>query len=230
MVPVAIGGLHDDIVGLPQIGGVPDDGLVHVAQVAGEDQLFGHAVFGAPQLDLRRAQQVARVVKAHPDPFAQVDHLSVFTGVHLLEDGLGVVQGVERLHRGQTGALALLVFPLGIPLLDVGGVPQHDGHELSGEAGGQNAAIKALLGQQGQTARVVDVGVGHQHIVDVAGGKVQGVVVVLVPALLKAAVDQDLSAVDLQTVTAAGDRVGRAEECKFHSGPSRTWIRICGAS
>ena len=40
--------------------------------------------------------------------------------------------------------------------------------------------------------------------------------VVLVPALLKAAVDEDLFAVDLQAVTAAGDRVGRAEECELH--------------
>ena len=51
------------------------------------------------------------------------------------------------------------------------------------------------------------MGVGDQNIVDVAGGKIQGVVIVLVPALLKAAVDQDLPAVDFQTVAAAGDRV-----------------------
>ena len=40
--------------------------------------------------------------------------------------------------------------------------------------------------------------------------------VVLVPALLKTAVDEDLFAVDLQAVAAAGDRVGRAEKCELH--------------
>ena len=60
------------------------------------------------------------------------------------------------------------------------------------------------------------MGVGHDDIVDVAGGEIQRVFIVLVPALLKAAVDEDLSAVDLQAVAAAGDRMGRAEECKLH--------------
>ena len=41
--------------------------------------------------------------------------------------------------------------------------------------------------------------------------------VVLVPALLKTAVDEDLFAVDLQAVAAAGDRVGRAEKCELHT-------------
>ena len=171
-----------------------------------------------------------RVVEAHPDPLAQVHHLAIFAGVHLLEDSLGIVQRVERLHRGQAGPLALLVFPLGIPLLDVGGVPQHDGQKLPRQAGAVDVAGEALLHQQGNAAGVVDVGVGHQHIVDVAGGKVQGVVVVLVLALLQTAVDEELPSVDLQTVTAAGDGVGCAEECDFHSGPSRTWIEVCGAS
>ena len=35
-------------------------------------------------------------------------------------------------------------------------------------------------------------------------------------ALLQAAVDEDLFAVDLQAVAAAGDRVGGAEKCQFH--------------
>ena len=35
-------------------------------------------------------------------------------------------------------------------------------------------------------------------------------------ALLQAAVDENFFAVDLQAVTAAGDRVGGAEKCQFH--------------
>lgn len=61
------------------------------------------------------------------------------------------------------------------------------------------------------------MGVGHDDVVDVAGGEIQRVFVVLVPALLKTAVDEDLFAVDLQAVAAAGDRVGRAEKCELHT-------------
>ena len=42
----------------------------------------------------------------------------------------------------------------------------------------------------------------------------------LVPALLKAAVDEYLFSVDLQTVAAAGDRVGCAKKCQFHGSAS----------
>ena len=41
--------------------------------------------------------------------------------------------------------------------------------------------------------------------------------VVLVPALLQAAVDEDLPAVDFQTVAAPRDSVGRAEETQLHT-------------
>ena len=57
---------------------------------------------------------------------------------------------------------------------------------------------------------MVDVGMGDQHIVDVVGGKVQGIVVVLILPLLQAAVDENFFTVDLQAVAAAGYRVGGA--------------------
>ena len=69
---------------------------------------------------------------------------------------------------------------------------------------GEDAALKALLHQHGHPAGMVDMGVGDEHEVDAAGMEGQGFVVYLVPSLLQAAVDQDVFAVDLQTVTAAG--------------------------
>lgn len=49
------------------------------------------------------------------------------------------------------------------------------------------------------------MGVGHQHHINAAGVKGQRGVVDLVPALLQAAVHQDMLAVDLQTMAAAGN-------------------------
>ena len=157
-----------------------------------------------------------RVPEPDLHPLAQVHHLAVLGGDHLLHGGLRVGHGVQGLHLGPAGTPALLVLPLGVALLDEGGVPQHNGQQLGRQAGGVNLPLEALLHQQGDAPRVVDVGVGDDDIVNVAGGEVQGVVVVLVPALLQSAVDEDLFAAHFQTVTAAGDRVGRAEECQLH--------------
>ena len=79
--------------------------------------------------------------------------------------------------------------------------------------------MKALLDQQGDAPRVVDMRVGHNDVVDIAGGKVQDPVVPLVPPLLQSAVDKDLLSVYLQAVAAAGDSFGRAEECELHVAP-----------
>ena len=60
------------------------------------------------------------------------------------------------------------------------------------------------------------MGVGDEHIVDVARGKGQGAVVHLVPALLQAAVDEDALAAYLQTMAAAGDALVSAEKTQLH--------------
>ena len=159
---------------------------------------------------------MAGVAEADLYTLAQLEDLSVLLGIEELEGLLRVCQGVEGLYLLPAGPLSLLVLPLGIALLNMSGVSEHDGQQLGGEPGGIDGPGKALLDQQRNAAGVVDMGVGDQNIVDVAGGKIQGVVIVLVPALLETAVDQDLPAVDFQTVAAAGDRVGRAKKRKLH--------------
>ena len=148
---------------------------------------------------------------------AEVDELAVLAGVQELRHPLRVRHGVEGFRPGGSGALALAVFPLGVLLLDVGGVQQHDLQQLGGEAGGEDAALEALLDEHGNPAGVVDVGVGDQDVVDGVGGKGEFAVGNLVPALLKAAVDEDAGVVDLQTVAASGDALVRAVKAELHS-------------
>ena len=159
---------------------------------------------------------MARVPEPGLHPGAHLEDLAVLPGLDQLQGGLSVGQGVQGFHVGPAGPAALLVLPLGVALLDVGRVPEHDGHELGGEAGGVDGPGEPLFGQQGNAARVVDVGVGDQHRVDIARGEVQGVVVVLVPALLQSAVDEELLPPHLQAVAAAGNRVGGAEKGQLH--------------
>ena len=143
--------------------------------------------------------------------------LAVLAGDQLLQCQLRILYGVQRFHRRTAGTLALLVLPLGVALLDVGGIPQHDGQQLGGEPGAVDGSVKALLDQQGQAAGVVDVGVGHHNGVDIPGRKVQLAVVLLVPPLLESAVHQNPLSAALHTVTAAGYRLGRAKKGQFHT-------------
>ena len=57
---------------------------------------------------------------------------------------------------------------------------------------------------------MVDVGVGQQHAVHLAGGQRQGLVLVDVAALLHAAVHHQVETAGLQKIAAAGDLVGGA--------------------
>ena len=204
VVAVTVGGLHDDVVRAPEVAGVPDDGLIHIAQVAGEDQLLGDAVLRSGHGDAGAAQQMPCVVKADADALAQFHILAVFAGGDVLLHIFRILNGIQRLHLGGAGTGRLAVFPLGVGLLNVGGVQQHDVHEVGRHTGGEDAALEALLHQHGHPAGMVNMGVGDEHEVDAAGMEGQGFVVYLVPSLLQAAVDQDVFAVDLQTVTAAG--------------------------
>ena len=110
------------------------------------------------------------------------------------QGGLGVLHGIKRLVLLAAGALGLAVAPLGLELLDVGGVTQHDAAQFGGGPGGKDWALVAVFHHEGDTPRMVDVGVGQQHAVHLAGGQGQGLVLVDVAALLHAAVHHQVEA------------------------------------
>ena len=216
--PVAVGALREDVVCLLDVLGIPDNGLVVVADVAGKDDLPGLAPLGKPDFRTGGAQQMPGVGETKAGGAGKdVQLLAVLAGDQLLQGQLRILHSVQRLHRRAAGPLALLVLPLGVALLDVGRVPQHDGQQLGGEPGAVDGTVKALLDQQRQAAGVVNVSVGHHNGVDIPGRKVQTAVVLLVPPLLKSAVHQNPLSAALHAVTAAGDRLGRAEKGQFHT-------------
>ena len=99
MQPVAVGGLHEHIVRLADIGGVLDDGLVQVADIAGKHQLGGSVALGDPQLDAGGAQQVAHIHEPHLNTRSQLNALFVVHTHEQLHGRLGVLHGIHRLHR-----------------------------------------------------------------------------------------------------------------------------------
>ena len=158
-----------------------------------------------------------RVDEAHRDARAQLKGLLVVIDHQIVQRQLGVLHGIQRLHRRPAGTAALLVGPLGIALLNVGAVQQHDAHQLAGEAAGIDLSGVAPLVKQGDASGMVDMGMGSEHIIHLAGCKGQLVVVNLVPALLQAAVHQDPLAAGVDAVAAAGDRAGSTVKCQLHN-------------
>lgn len=63
------------------------------------------------------------------------------------------------------------------------------------------------------------MGVCNDDIVDITGIEIQLSIVPFIPALLKAAVDEYLTAARLHAVTASGNRLGRAKKGQFHEAP-----------
>ena len=136
VVAVAVGGLHHHIVRPGKVAGIPDDGLIHVAQIAGEDRCFlvtpfSVAVTVMQALPSRCPASANRTLtpshSSTSSPYSQVvTYCFTFSGV---------LNGIQRLHLGGAGTGRLAVLPLSVGLLDVGGVQQHDVHEVSRQHG-----------------------------------------------------------------------------------------------
>ena len=127
---------------------------------------------------------MARVGEHRAHTLAEVDLFFILAGRHVLEDIQRVLLGVERINMLAARALALAVFVLSVALLNVSGVEQHDLHQICCQACRQDAAVEAVFHQQRDTARVVDVRVGDEQNIDIAGSESEITVVELVAALL----------------------------------------------
>ena len=181
-----------------------------VADVAREnDDLRRAARLRNAQRDGRAAQQVPHIGKAHLDfagwPVEQRLPRLIGAGHKLLHDVLGVLDRVVRLDHFCAAAHGLTVFPLGLLLLNVGRVLEHDAAEVAGGLGGIDRAAVAIFVQVRDAPRVVDMGMGQQQGLIGAGGIGQVGIFVDIAALLHAAVDQDAVARCLQLGAAAGD-------------------------
>ena len=220
MAAVAVGGLHEHIVCFLNIGRVLDDGLVQVADIAGEDQLRGGIALGDPQLDAGRAQQVAHIHEPDLDARGKLHPSLIRNAREQLHGRFGVLHSIHRFHRFCAGALALAVFPLRFKFLNMGRVPQHDAAQLHRRVRGIDVAPEAVAHQQRQHAGMVDVCMGGQHPVDLAGCHRDGLVLVYVLALFHAAVDQKALPSRFDQSAAAGDLMVRAQKCDLHKNTS----------
>ena len=122
----------------------------------------------------------------------------------------------------------------------MGAVLKHDFQQVAGGLGTVDRLVKAVPDQQGQQARVVDVGMGDQDEINIAGQIGLDVAVALLNglvALVHAAVHAEALAAGLDHVAGTGDCLGRAQKLYFHmhsewvvdgQRPQRASARHCG--
>jgi hypothetical protein len=191
----ALRGTQQRVVGAPEVA-AERDGAGLGAQLDGSG---AEDVAGPAQHDL-----VAR----HRVRLARLDRPQQTDGP------LGVFP-VEEGERGLVSAVAVAGGVLGVLLLQVRRVPQHDRCHLGGAGGAVHRPREPFLHQPRQPATVVEVGVAeHDRVHITRGYREPGPIA---PAqfpltLVQAAVHQDPAARGLHQEPAAGHRTGGAEK------------------
>jgi hypothetical protein len=219
VVAVAVRGLDDQHVARGHGLGITVQRHAETAHVTAEDDGLLAVARGHAHLDERRAQDVSALAEARAHALAQVQPLVVVAGLQALERRQRVHAGVERLGRTVL-AVALLVGPRRVFLLQMGRIHEHELEQFAGGPGGVHGRLHPQLHRPRQPAGVIDVGVGQQHVVDraqVEGRRLPVAQAQFLQALEQAAVHEDAALARLQQVAGTGDAACGAVERQSHA-------------
>ena len=213
MVAVAIGGFHHHIIRLINILRIPYEGLVLIADVPGKYNLLGPASLGSPYLYGCGSQQMPHIRKTQGQVVIQFEFLAISHPFKMLQHILCILHGVKGLHLTASGAPGLTVLPLSLHLLYMGTVLQHDVAQVNGRIGGYHLAPEPSCIDPWQHARMIDMGMGQEHVVyfTVTYGKFR--VLIDIVTLFHAAVDQYLCFPYFQKMTASSHLMIRPDKC-----------------
>ena len=210
---VAVGALGDQDIDVLDRRRIGQQMGVAAAQVAGEDEAAGAAVFAIVELHDRRAENVPGVEVGQGHARHDFHRLVVGNALEPLDHPLDVGQVKERL-----GSLDVRVFEMGVAhflTLDARTVAKHDVGDVARGGRREDRSRIASPDQARETADVVVVGVRDDHRVERAGVKRElavGAVGIDSVGIEQPAVEQDPLGIDLQQMSAARDRSGRAVE------------------
>lgn len=213
VVPVAVGGLHEEHVGTRERLRRQQQRVPRAAQVTGGGQ--GGAVLQR-QVGPCRAEDVSAVVECEPGAGHDLHVLADGHGVEERQGLLDVRVVVERFGRAVLGPAVCVGVPGGLHL-EPRAVAQHDPGEPGGVGAGQDRSPESLPHQAGQIAAVVQVGMGDDHGVHVrgvAGEPLPVAVPQLRETLEETAVEEDPRMVALDQEPAAGDRPHATRETR----------------
>ena len=222
VIPVAVGGLHHQILGLLHGLGIPQDGLIGVAQVAGEGDLPFLAVLREPHLDAGRSQQVPHIREPDGHTVVDLDHLMIAAWDHGAQQALHILHVVNGFHRGVALPHLLAGLPFRLLHLDMGTVLQHDIAQVAGGLRGKHVAPESLFVQKRKVSGVIDMGMGQQHKIDLPCRHRQFGVFEQVLPLFHTAVNEALFIPDFQQRHAAGHLMGGANKRDLQSKTPRS--------
>ena len=171
------------------------------------------------ELDESRAENVAGVEEFERDAGGDFARRMEVRRHEKLHKGIDICFFVEGLKEFLAFAFALLVDVFKVALLEEAGVAEHDVAEFGCRLTREDASAEALAHELWEVARVIDVRVRENDVVDCFG--VDGQVAILLEgflavALEEAAIEEDTFTVGFEEVHRASCRLCRAVECEFH--------------
>ena len=216
MEAVAVGRFHDQIIRIGYIGGIFDDRLVKIADIAAEDYFSCLFAFGEPELDAGGAEQMAGVDKTNVNTVIHCFALVVIKAPKQLHGALGIFQGIDRLDQALARAFGFTALPLRFRLLNVRGIRQHNGTEVSCGSGGIDRAAIAVFIQLRKHAGMVNMRMGEENAFDLSHADGNRNVFKNVSPLLHPAIDKVVFSVDFQKSTASRYLMQSADERDLH--------------
>ena len=208
--PVAVGGFDHQIVRLLHLLGVLEDGLIRIAHVTAEGDLSVLTVLRKPDLDGGGTEKMAHIGKADGHTVVHLHRRIVGAGAHTAHQPGHIVQIIQRLDLRPAVSYGFAAFPLRLGHLYVCAVAEHDITERAGGRACVDRAAKAVFVQQGEIARMVDMGVGQQDKVYLGWVHRQLLIFKNILTLLHAAVHKTLFVARFDQRAASRDLMGRA--------------------
>ena len=213
VLPIAIGGFHQQDIGARTRRRVLQDGPVVATKVTTEDHCAAAAV-STPHADVGGAEQMAGGDELGFESRSHRDRA-------LIPDGLKAREGDDRLLLGEerpgrlVPRVAAAVRAIGLFLLQPSGIRQHQRAQVLGAGCAEDAPLETLRDQPRQHAAVIKVGVGEDHGVD-GGRRHRRVGPVAQPQLLQPlehpAVDEHSTPCCFHQKAGARNRAGRPQE------------------
>ena len=217
VVAVSVSGFHNNIFRLFRQCGIPEQGLIVVADITRENDLAGDAAFCQPELNTAGSQQMADIRKAEFNAFAKGKYLSVRISTELFHDRHDVFHGVDRFVLFLFRALFdLFAAPFCFLRLDMGRVTQHDLTQGTCGACADDPASETVMTDLGKHSAVVDMGMGQKNKIDGGCRDRQGLVFKNISALFHTDIDQNVFSAHLQVMAAACYFMIGSNKSEFH--------------
>ena len=214
MQSVAVSRFDEQDVGTVDVGGVLDDRVAGLSDIARENQLAARTVILCFDLDDGRPQNVSGIAKYTTHAIPRREGLIVICSLYQLVDFFSLPDRVKSLVT-----FARLLAPLRFALLDVGRVCQHHDKQVRGCGRTEDRSLVTGADEFRQQAGVIQVGVREQHEVETADIELERTSVLsnrIARALEQPAIDQKARGGCFDQITRTGDFTGRSKKGNSH--------------